>query len=59
MGKIKSRMSRWEIKLDNNQVKWVSRQNLITKVLSKSCLICDVQGRDNYKVVESIKIIQK
>ena len=47
-GGIEIRISRLEIKLDNNnQTGWVSTEKLITTVSLKSYLIFDVQVKDN------------
>ena len=57
-GGIETRISNLEIKLDNNQMGWVSTENLITTASLKSYLILDVQVKDNLKVVESIQTLR-
>ena len=51
-GGIEIRISRLEIKLDDNQAGCVSTENLITTVSLKSYSIFDVQVKGNSKVVE-------
>ena len=52
-GGIEIKISRLEIKLDDNQAGWVSTENLITTISLKCYLIFDVQVEDNSKVAES------